>query len=216
MPGSPSTPARRSPPRRIPVLVGTLPIEDDQTPPPVVGALGRYPLVFAEATDTGPDATAATFLVHATPTGNGAPLDPGLRWDGIPDEGPPLWNIALHGDGWSASWLAPRPVTGQVELRGTLIGDLALSTRHWVHGLVTRAWVVTETFDTRSPDPQDWERVPGQQQLREITTAPHRFDQSMIVRRDPTTGRLHLVPSDPYSPEVGVLIQLDLDTPSTP
>ena len=199
-----------TPPRRIPVLVGTLPIEDGQTPPPAVGQPGHYPLIFAEAVGDGPDATAATFAVRAEPLGDGRPVGPGLRWDGVPHDGPPTWPTVLRGDGWSAAWRAPRPVTGPLRLHGTLVGDLGISSRQWVRGLVVRAWVVSETYDTSGPDEAEWPRIPAAQHLREVTEAPHRFDNGRIARRDAATGRLRLVPRDPFSPEVGVLVELEL------
>ena len=76
------------PSRRIPVLVNELAIEDGQTPPPRVGDVGQFPLIFTEARPDQPDtdATVSTFRVRAEPGNGGEPRRPGLRMDGTPKE----------------------------------------------------------------------------------------------------------------------------------
>lgn len=102
-------------PRTLTVLVGTLPVEDGQTAPPVVGKVGHYRLLFAEAEHDEPDATIGTVRARAEPLGDGAPSRGGLMWDGTSHDEPPSWRIMLHGNGWTALWSAPRPVVGEVE-----------------------------------------------------------------------------------------------------
>lgn len=200
------------PARRIKVLVGTLPIEDGQTPPPVVGEIGTFPLIFAEARHDQPDATASTWRVRAEPGNDGKPRGPGRRWDGIPHDRPPYWPTTLHGDGWSANWPAPRPLTGRVELRGTLVGDMSISSQQWVRGRVIRAHVVTETIDTSDPDQTRWRPIPALQSLREVEVSPRWFADGLVAPPDaPTTGWYAPVPGDPYVVEAGVLVELDLD-----
>ncbi|WP_028935016.1 hypothetical protein [Pseudonocardia spinosispora] len=57
----------------------------------------------------------------------------------------------LHGDGWTATWQAPRPLIGEVQLRGVLFDDLVLEISTGVRGRVTRVQVITETIDTTGP-----------------------------------------------------------------
>lgn len=200
------------PTRRIPVLVGELPIEDGQTPPPVVGEIGSFPLIFGEALGGEPDATVATFDVRVEPLNGGAPRGPGQRWDGTPHDRPPVWPSVIHGDGWSAHWSAPRPVVGRARLGGTLVGDLAISSRQWVRGRVARVRVVAETIDTSPPVQRDWRRIAGAQRLREMQSSPRWFDHGLVLPPDaPTDTWVSPVPADPYVQEIGVLVDLDLD-----
>lgn len=193
-------------PRTLRVLVGTLPIEDGQTPPPVVGEVGHFRLLFVEAEHDGPDATVVTVQARAEPAGDGSPSRGGLMWDGTVRDDPPHWSTMLHGNGWTASWQAPRPVVGQVVLRGTVVGDL---NGGQVRGRVTRARVVSETFDLTDPDHP---RIPALQRLREVDTGPRRFDHGLVAPPDaPSTGWFSPVPGDPYVVETGVLVDLDLD-----
>lgn len=191
-------------PRILTVLVGTLPIEDGQTPPPVVGEVGRYWLLFVEATRDVPDATVVTVRARAEPLGDGSPQRGGLMWDGTVRDEPPHWPTMLHGNGWSASWSAPRPVVGEVAVRGTVVADLGFGAHGSVRGRVTRARTVTETFDTTDPDQP---RVPALQRLHEVDTGPRWFDHG----RAPGPGGHGTVPRIPYEVEVGVLVDLDLD-----
>lgn len=195
-------------PRTLLVLVGTLPIEDGQTPPPVVGEVGHYPLLFRETDpEAGPDATTTTVQARAEPIGDGLPSLGGMSWDGTVHDEPPHWPTRLHGNGWTASWSAPRPVVGEVRLHGTLVGDFAFMTGSRVRGRVTRARVVTETFT--GPDRR---RVPALQELREVETSPTRFDHGLVLVPDVRRpGRRRLAPGDPRVVETGVLLDLDLD-----
>lgn len=195
-------------PRTLRVLVGTLPIEDGQTPPPVVGEVGHFPLIFCEvgteAADS--DATVSVVSARAEPVGDGSPRRGGLRWDGTVRNDPPHWATRLHGDGWSAFWLAPRPVLGEVRLRGTLAGDLAITTSSSVRGRVTRVRVVTETFT--GPGRQ---RIPARQRLRDVDVSPIRFDRGLRTPEPGRAGRHAPVRADPCLTETGVLVDLDLD-----
>lgn len=195
-------------PRTLSVLVGTLPIEDGQIPPPVVGDVGVFPLLFREAGPEadGPDATTTTVQARAEPVGDGVPTRGAMMWDGTVRDDPPHWPIRLHGNGWTATWLAPRPVIGEVRLHGTLVGDFAFMTDSRVRGRVTRIRVVTETFVG-----PDRERVPGLQILRDVDVSPVGFDQGLVAPAPGRTGWCSPVPADPRVAETGVLLDLDLD-----
>lgn len=199
-------------PRHLLILVASLPIEDGQTPPPVVGEIGQFLLSFVEARGNEPDATVSIIRARAEPLGDGSPRGPGKRWDGTPRERPPVWPTVLHGDGWSATWSAPRPVIGQVRLRGTLTCDLMVGVRTGVRGLITRARVVTETIDTTDPDHSKWRPIPSEQRLREVAVGPRWFDHGLVPPpHAPASGWYAPVPADPYMREVGVLVDLDVD-----
>lgn len=122
------------------------------------------------------------------------------------------WPTVLHGDGWSATWSAPRPVIGQVRLRGRLTDDLEIGVRTGVRGLVRHVQVVTETIDKTDPDQRNWRPIPSEQRLRDVQVGPRRFDDGLVLPpHATTTGWYSPVPGDPYIQEVGVLVDLDLD-----
>lgn len=199
-------------PRHLLILVGSLPIEDGRTPPPVVGEIGYFTLSFVEARHDEPDATVSTIRAGAEPLHDGSPCGQGRHWDGTAHERPPVWPTVLHGDGWSATWLAPRPVVGQVQSRGTLTDDLTIGVRTGVRGLITRTWVVTETIDKTNPDHSKWRPIPSEQRLREVEVGPRWFDHGLVAPPDlPTEGWYSPMPDDPYTQEIGVLVDLDLD-----
>ncbi|MGH8922178.1 MAG: hypothetical protein ACRD0H_28210, partial [Actinomycetes bacterium] len=191
-------------------LVGYLPIEDGATPPPVVGDVGWYWLVFREDEHPAPDAMVSMFTARAEPIGDGSPHF--LLGTGPDGEGAPVWPTLLHGDGWAATWSAPRPVVGQLESRGTLIGDLRCYSGVGVRGRITRARVVSETIDTTSPVMSNWHPIPSEQRLREVDTAPRWFDHGLLPPSKGLTPGWHsAVPADPHVREIGVLVDLDLD-----
>ncbi|MCD2190959.1 hypothetical protein [Actinomycetospora soli] len=194
------------------MLLGTLPVEDGQTPPPAVGDVVRLTLRFAEADADAADAAVSVISARAEPVGDGSARSPGMRWDGTVDDRPPVWPTVLHGDGWSAMWSAPRPVIGQVVLRGTLIDNLDIGNHTGVRGRVLRAQVVTETIDNTDPDQRQWRPIPSAQRLRDVEVSPRWFDHGLVVPDDvPTGGWVSPVPGDPYVLERGVLLDLDLD-----
>ena len=211
-PGGPATTVPQVRPHRvIPVHVDTLPIEDGHTDPPVVGRLGSFVLGFRESSDHSPDATAGTYRVRAEPLDTHRPRQ-GMHWDNTPNELPPRWRVLLHGDGWSATWLAPRPVLGRVELRGTITGEWSYGVSRLTRGRVTRARMVTETHERSGPALGEWRRIHTAQRLRDIDTAPHRFDGG-LVRGEyiPHLNGWSMVPPNPWVQETGVLVDLDLD-----
>jgi hypothetical protein len=198
--------------RTVAVLVGTLAVEDGETTPPIVGEVGHYWLIFNEARHDEPDATVSRWIACAEPLGDGAPQQSAQRWDGNPADTPPVWPTLLRGDGWAATWSAPRPVLGQVELRGTLIADLAFCSQVGVRGRITRARMVTETIDKNGPDRQTWRPIPSEQRLRDVDISPRWFDHGLVKPAGaPVSGWCFPVPGDPYIRDVGVLVDLDLD-----
>lgn len=89
--------------RTVAVLVGTLAVEDGATPPPIVGEVGHYWLIFNEARHDEPDATVSRWTACAEPLGDGTPQRAAQRWDGTPADTPPVWPTLLRGDGWAAT-----------------------------------------------------------------------------------------------------------------
>lgn len=198
------------PPRHLLIMVSSLAIEDGQTPPPARGEVGCYPLLFREVDSGEPGTGVTSFQARAEPLYDGSPLGTvHHRGGGSREE--TTWPTVLHGDGWSASWSAPRPVIGQVRLSGVLLNDLAVGVHAGVRGRVTRVQVVTETID---PDQRTWRPIPGGQRLRDVELAPRWFDHGPYAPLDVPTAGPHpaaRVPGVPYATETGVLVDLDLD-----
>jgi len=123
--------------RVIPVEVSTLAIADGQARQPVLRDVVGYWLTFSETGEAGPDAAGSWFRARAEPISDKAP-SAGMNWDGTRDVGrPPLWPTRLHGDGWVASWLAYRPVAGQVQVYGHLTASISIDSPVRVRGRIT-------------------------------------------------------------------------------
>lgn len=168
--------------------------------------------MFSEVADGGVDATVVTFQARAEPQCDGLPLIGKNRDGGTVRDRPPVWGTMLHADGWTALWRAPRPVLGQIELTGCLVGDISDGPLGRARGRVTRARVVTETAERAGPDPAVWRRIPSEQRLRDVAVAPRWFADGMVKPDDaPATGVFAPVPDSPRVYESGVLVDLDLD-----
>jgi len=188
--------------RVLRVLVTSVAIEDGAVPPPAVGEVAGYLLTFQEAPPEDP--TASVLRARAEPL-------TGDRLDGVPLGPPPHWPTLLTGDGWTALWSAPRAVVGEVELCGTLLADLGPGNAAWpTRGRVTRVRVVSVTRDPA--ERHIWRPLPGGWQLRDAEIAPRWFDSSTAPPPDARgTGWYAAVPADPWVPEIGALVDLDLD-----
>ncbi|MFC7446893.1 hypothetical protein [Rhodococcus daqingensis] len=190
------------PHRLLRVLVDSLAIEDGQTPPPAIGDVGTFPLLFEEIPADDADPTILTVTADAEPLADGKPrLEPAAktpgavhrRWE---------WSIFLRGDGWSARWNSPRPAIGRVEVTGRLIGDLGYATEGRVRGRVTRVRLETRTFRTEPGPPPSWTEVPGASRLHDLERSPRWFnDGGMFADESASTAER----------ETGVLVDLDLD-----
>lgn len=194
------------------VLVLALGVEDGEIAPPVMGEGARFDLSFDERPDGEPDATVCMVRARAEPRSAAAPRQ-GLHWDGTPNPLPPTWPTLLHGDGWSAVWSAPRPVLGEVELRGVLAADLGVfGSDSPTRGRVIRAQLVTETYRRTGTGPGEWRREPAAQRLDEVAATPRWFDRGLVPDPDaPTPGWAAMVALDPRVVQTGVLVLLDLD-----
>ncbi|MQA33589.1 hypothetical protein [Modestobacter roseus] len=187
--------------RALRVLVTALAIEDGAVRPPVVGRVEAYPLGFTEVDG---DPAASVLRARAEPL-------TGDRADGVPMGPGRIWPTLLAGAGWQAIWPAPRPVVGEVELRGTLLVDLLLGTDGWpTRGRVTRVQVVAVTRDPA--ESEIWRPLPGGHRLRDVETAPRWFDSGVRPPPGMEPGRWYApVHADPWVQETGVLVDLDLD-----
>lgn len=183
----------------LPVLVTALSIEDGETPPPEVGAIGEFPLSFQELPADASDPSIVTSRAVAEPQFAGKPV---LQRPGGGEEWWE-WTVLLRGTGWTATWYARRPVLGEVEVTGRLVGTLAYAATGRIRGRVTHVRVVSDLY-RRDPEIaySTWKPVPGTRQYREVVTSPKVF--ASAIR---TVGRKSAFEG---AHEVGVLVDLDL------
>jgi hypothetical protein len=192
------------PPTHLSVLVTDLSIEDGETPPPEIGEIGEFPLLFQEFPTDPADPSIVTLRAVAEPLHSGKPTrqQPGTDeqwWD---------WAVLLRGAGWTATWYTRRPALGQVEITGRLIGDLAYATTGRIRGRITRVRVAADRYHRDPEIPHSpWKQIPGTR-YREVTTAP-RFFAGGTRTTDPDA------PNDGVR-EMGVLVDLDLTDVSPP
>ncbi|MFC0447358.1 DUF6578 domain-containing protein [Rhodococcus jostii] len=197
-----SSAERMRPHRTLRILVVALAIEDGQTPAPVVGSVGSFPLLFEETAADDSDPTIVTVHADAEPLGDGFPTlqpspdaDDDRRWE---------WSIFLRADGWSATWNSTRPAVGSVRVTGRVIGDLGYATAGSVRGRIRRVQVVSDMYREDRTRPRHWAAVPGTRQLRDVETSPSNF-------RDDVLSTSRRVPGQGHVREGGVLVDLDLD-----
>lgn len=132
-------------PRRLRVRVYEMSVGDNALPPPRVGTVTDFPVSFDEA---------------------GSPYDPGRRRDAEimtirgelelrdtepfeyrdDDSGTShwMWRGLLRGDGWTATWTGPRPLTGPVELTGYFGSSLNYDHPGRVRGRITRVRIISQ------------------------------------------------------------------------
>lgn len=124
--------------RIIPVTVPTWTVEDDLQPQATLGDTIALSLVFQE---TDPDNTdAVTVDAWAEQMPGARPVNPQR----------PIWQSALHGDGWTARWDADHPVAGHVRVTGQFHHDPPISPDRALQptrGQVVRLQLIDEQLD---------------------------------------------------------------------
>lgn len=208
---------RQRPHRVVAVLLESLAVQDGHTAAPVVGEYAAVVLGFSEPSGDVGEVGVATYRVRADPVPGWRPLVEGKRWDDTTYPVAPTWRTVLHGDGWTATWLAPRPVIGNLELRGTLTGDWTYGVSRLTRGRVLRVRMVGGRIERTEPHSTGW--VPGAAAvLREVEVGTG-FADGMTIdpAAPPGPGVKARVLADPPVREHGVLLDFDLDdTPSPP
>ncbi len=178
------------------VLVDELAIEDGAIPPPEVGTVTSFPLLFSEAAPSEPDVV--TIRARLDP----APRPPILRRGGGRETEQWHWSGLLRGDGWTASWQGSRPATGHVEMTGRFHGVLGIDASGSVRGRVTRVRVVSVDVARTTGNPNSWKLLPDRQRTyREVEKSPRFFDDERHRENGEDVRRV----------EIGVLIDLDID-----
>lgn len=182
--------------RLLRVTLDELVIADGQLSPPRVGETIEVYLTFFEApSPRGAEST--EFHARAEPVGTGTPYEDYfgvLRWPTI-----------LRGDGWAATWSAPRPTVGHVVVTGSLaiIHDAAAA--HWF--TPTRAAVARIRVNRLTgPVPADPESgsIPGNAWADE-PVCPSSFDSQMAHYE-----------AEGSAPAIAVALDLDLDAAQPP
>jgi len=206
---------RQRPHRVVPVLLESLAVQDGHTAAPVVGEYAAVVLGFSEPSGDVGEVGVATYRVRADPVPGWRPLVEGKRWDDTTYLVAPTWRTVLHGDGWTATWLAPRPVIGNLELRGTLTGDWTYGVSRLTRGRVLRARMVGGRIERTGPHSTGC--VPGAAAVLRDVEVGTGFADGMTI--DPAAlpgpGVTARVLADPPVREHGVLLDFDLDdTPS--
>lgn len=182
--------------RTMTVLVDELAIEDGAIPPPAVGAVASFPLLFCEASSSDPDVM--TIRARLDPS----PRPPMWRRAGRRTTERWQWSGLLRGDGWTATWHGTRPMTGDVEMIGQFHGVMGIDASGSVRGRVTRVQIVSLYLTRTTDHPNSWDLLPGSTRTyREVEKAPRFFNDE---RREDSEEAVRRV-------EIGVLIDLDLD-----
>ncbi len=118
-----------SPPSTITVLVAGLAVDDGQAARPVVGQRRDYFLTFREV---------RTVFIDSGLYGDARWVD--TQASGAPEDEDPtrsLWPTTLSGPGWTATWLAHRPVHGAARLYGYFDAAISFDSPTPVSGIVT-------------------------------------------------------------------------------
>ena len=207
---------RLRPHRVVAVLLESLAVQDGHTAAPVVGEHAAVVLGFSESSGDPGEVGVATYRVRAEPVPGWRQLVEGKRWDDTTYQVAPTWRTVLHGEGWTASWTAPRPVTGNLELRGTLTGDWTYGVSRLTRGRVLRARMVGGRIERTGPHSTGW--VPGAAAvLREVEVGTG-FADGMTIDpgAPPGPGVKARVLADPPVREHGVQLDFDLDDMATP
>ena len=175
--------------RSFPVFVPGWILDDRSLAPPACGDVVDVNLTFTPAA-TGPAPGRSALRGTARPAYGRTPVE---RPDGL------YWLGEVSGDGWAARWWSPRPVTGRVELDGSLVVDLVdgVDDPPTVRGRVRRVQVVRQRLERISTGVRV---VAGTEHLTDVDATPRRFWSHW-----PTPS------GDETWVETGVLVDLDLD-----
>ncbi len=192
----------------VSVLVPATLIEDGEALP-AIGQHATYALRFIDQDHEHAEADpcVAAWSAVAEPLFDGEPRR--RQPLGGQEYGEPYWSVLLHAAGWSAGWAAPRPATGPVTVRGTLVADwdVGVPASARISGTITRVQVVSYTVEYASSGQVLEQRVPGTQQLREVSISPRWFTRG-------APGPPHARPIH-WTGEDGVLVDLQPGPAST-
>ena len=176
--------------RLLAVFVPGWVFEDRSLTPPTRGDVVEVVLTFLPSGDT-PCPYARTMRATVRPMFGHTPYSD-------PERGL-VWPLEVHGDGWSAEWLSDLPLTGRVDLTGTVVGlnwngfDPPVPAR----GRVRRIQLVEQRFEHTDTG---WRAVAGTERLTEMESTPH---HSWSTGETPST--------EDHFQEIGVLLDLDFD-----
>jgi hypothetical protein len=132
-------------PRRLRVRVYEVSVGDGALPPPRVGAITDFPVGFVEADSPyAPGRRRDAEIMTIRGELELRDTEPFEYRDDDSGTAHWMWQGLVRGDGWTATWTGPRPLTGPVELTGYFGSSLSYDNEGRVRGRITRVQIISQ------------------------------------------------------------------------